>query len=54
MAGGAALNMPSQAAIDTVRDQVTRPRIQNDADSTALNWTAMLRMMDAKDPSYRN
>lgn len=54
MAGGAALNMPSQAAIDTVRHQVTRPRIQNDVDSTALNWTAMVRMMDAKDPSFRN
>ena len=54
MAGGTPLNMPSQAAIDTVREQVTRPRIQNDADATALNWTAMLRMMDAKDPSFRN
>lgn len=54
MAGGATLNMPSQAAIDTVREQVTRPRIQQDADSTQLNWDAMLRMMDAKDSSFRH
>jgi ribulose-5-phosphate 4-epimerase/fuculose-1-phosphate aldolase len=54
MAGGATLNIPSQAAIDTVREQVTRPQIQSGVDATQMNWTAMLRMMDAKDPSYRN
>ncbi|HJQ57472.1 MAG TPA: class II aldolase/adducin family protein [Vineibacter sp.] len=56
MAGGAArLNMPSQAAIDTVREQVTRRNvIDRDAEMNVLGWNAMLRMMDAKDPSYRN
>jgi ribulose-5-phosphate 4-epimerase/fuculose-1-phosphate aldolase len=56
MAGGAArLNMPSQAAIDTVRNQVTRREgIDRNTDMNALAWSAMLRMMDAKDPGYRN
>jgi ribulose-5-phosphate 4-epimerase/fuculose-1-phosphate aldolase len=56
MAGGAAhLNMPSQAAIDTVRTQVTRTEgIERGIDLNGLAWAAMLRMMDAKDPGYRN
>lgn len=56
MAGGAArLNLPSQAAIDTVRTQVMRhDGVQREVDMNMLAWNAMLRMMDAKDPSYRN
>jgi len=55
MAGGAArLNLPSQAAIDTVRTQVTRhDGVQREVDMNMLAWNAMLRMMDTKDPSYR-
>lgn len=53
--GGARLNMPSQAAIDTVRTQVTRSEgIERNIDTNALAWNALLRLMDAKDPSYRN
>jgi ribulose-5-phosphate 4-epimerase/fuculose-1-phosphate aldolase len=56
MAGGAGgLNMPSQAAIDTVRNQIRRREgTQSGVDMNALAWSAMLRMMDAKDPGYRN
>jgi ribulose-5-phosphate 4-epimerase/fuculose-1-phosphate aldolase len=56
MAGGAArLNLPSQASIDTVREQVSRREgVQREVDMYGLAWNALLRLMDAKDPTYRN
>ncbi len=54
MAGGAELNMPSQAAVDTVARQVKpSPERRGMAMSSDLAWPAMLRMLDAKDPGYR-
>jgi len=55
LAGGGEVTWPSQAAIDTVARQVLQheehPRNYDMAD---LQWQAMKRLLDAKDPSYRN
>ena len=50
LAGGGKLNMPSDEAIETVKNQVSGGN-QKLAD---LAWPALLRMLDAQDPSFRN
>ena len=45
---GAELNMPSQQAIDTTYDQS-----QGLPDIAPLAWAALIRMLDNKDPSYK-
>jgi len=50
MSGGTKLNMPSDNAIQTVKNQVSggNQSLANKA------WPALLRMLDAQDPSFRN
>ncbi len=50
LAGGTKLNMPSSEAIETVKDQVSGGNLS----LANMAWPALLRMLDAKDPSYRN
>lgn len=50
LAGGVKLNMPSDKAIETVKSQMSNL----DFSLADLAWPALLRMLDAQDPSYRN
>jgi ribulose-5-phosphate 4-epimerase/fuculose-1-phosphate aldolase len=50
LAGGLKLNMPSDKAIETVKSQMSNL----DFSLADLAWPALLRMLDAQDPSYRN
>ncbi len=50
LAGGTKLNMPSKNAIETVKKQVSGSNLP----LAAMAWPALLRMLDAQDPSYRN
>ena len=50
LAGGTKLNMPSKNAIQTVKKQVSGSNLP----LAAMAWPALLRMLDAQDPSYRN
>mgnify|MGYP003978182823 FL=1 len=50
LSGGVKLNMPSNAAIEDVHNQMANMSM-NIAD---LAWAPLLRMLDAADPSYRN
>lgn len=49
-AGGAKLHYPAPAVQEVVRQQAKVGLTGND---TQLAWDALLRMLDAKDPSYR-
>jgi ribulose-5-phosphate 4-epimerase/fuculose-1-phosphate aldolase len=50
LAGGVKLNMPSDKAVETVKSQMSNL----DFSLADLAWPALLRMLDAQDPSYRN
>jgi ribulose-5-phosphate 4-epimerase/fuculose-1-phosphate aldolase len=50
LAGGVKLNMPSKAVIKTVSDQMA----SFEGTLGGMAWPALLRMLDAQDPSYRD
>ena len=51
LAGGAQLHYPAPEVQDVVRKQAARGLTGNDV---KLAWDALLRMLDVKDPSYKN
>ncbi len=51
LAGGAALHHPSPAVREVVRRQA---KVGLTRDDHRLTWDALLRMLDAKDPSYKS
>ena len=50
LAGGVKLHMPSDAAMETVKNQVSG----GNSSLADLAWPALLRMLDGKDSSFRN
>ncbi len=50
LSGGVKLNMPSAQSAETVKQQVAN----GSTSLSGLAWPALLRMLDAQDPSYRN
>ena len=50
LGGGVKLNMPSDKAIEAVKNQVSSSNLP----LADLAWPALLRMLDAQDPSYRD
>jgi ribulose-5-phosphate 4-epimerase/fuculose-1-phosphate aldolase len=50
LAGGVKLNLPSDKAIETVKNQVSG----GSGRLAGLAWPSLLRMLDGQDPSYRN
>ena len=50
LSGSTKLNMPSTKAIETVANQISDTNLS----LAELAWPALLRMLDSKDPSYRD
>lgn len=53
LAGGTKINIPNDGVADVVTDQVSGMN-KSSAFADGLVWPAMLRLLDRKDPSYRN
>lgn len=51
LAGGRPLNVPPQAVQDLVKQQLAADK---DGRSFSLAWPGLLRLLDAKDPSFRD
>jgi ribulose-5-phosphate 4-epimerase/fuculose-1-phosphate aldolase len=54
MAGGAELKMPSEAAQATIREQIATRPSGTSRSQADLAWPALLRMLDRKNPGYRD
>ncbi len=50
LSGGAKLNMPSDDAVEAVKNQISDTNLP----LAELAWPPLLRMLDAQDPSYRD